>query len=154
MHEAYDALNVLGTLGIPLIPKLNVLVSVDTAYQIYQHKDCDALCVSNTIPYGRLTESIDWQKYFGKESPLKKYGGGGLSGKPLFPLLVSWLQRAEAAWQGKNVNVLAGGGILCAEQVERLREFSIVRAVSPGSVAFLRWWRLHSIIKKAHACFW
>jgi dihydroorotate dehydrogenase len=145
--EAKEALDIAGPLGIPLVPKINLLVSPHVAAGIAAHPDCDALCVTNTLPWGALPNRIAWKALFGtNESPLKKFGGGGLSGAPLLPLLIEWLRRADGHI---SKPVIAGGGILSKDDVWKV---SLLRpaCISVGSVAMLRPWRVHEVIRAAH----
>ena len=97
--------------AVPLMPKINVLTPVEVAKKISDDPNCDALCVSNTIPWGALPDKINWKKLFGTDvSPLAHLGGGGLSGKPLLPIVAEWLADARKIGITKPIN--AGGGIL------------------------------------------
>jgi len=155
MHEIIPFLDIASELNIPLVPKVSILLSHAMAARISEHPACDALCVSNTIPFGELPEKIPWDKYFGsdskEESPLARYGGGGLSGKILFPLLCDWLRTADRS--GIKKPIIAGGGIMNPGDVLCLSNYYSVKAVSPGSVAFLRPWMLAPIIKNANRIF-
>ena len=145
--EIINALPVARTLGIPLVAKINLLVNPEIAAKIAEHPACDAICVSNTLPWGSLPERINWKQLFGTdESPLKKFGGGGLSGAPLFPLLVEWMEKAKRII---SKPIIAGGGVLSAKDVNILSH-TRPGAVSLGSIAMLRPWRLASAIRQAH----
>ena len=136
-----------GTLGIPLVPKFSVTTPIEVAARIARHPDCDAVCVSNTIPWARVDETLRLELFGTLESPLAKYGGGGLSGAPLMPIVQGWLLRAALAKFPKPIN--AGGGILSPEDVRALRGYG-AGSIFVGSAAFLRPWRVRSIIKAAH----
>lgn len=156
-HEylAGEALGALSTLayhldGVPLVVKLNALVPVAVARDIAYHIDCDALCVSNTIPWGARPDLVDWKGLFGEEvcdgvvlSPLAHLGGGGLSGAPIYPLVREWF--AEA---GKDFPrpLVAGGGVVTARQAVELIKLG-AQAIELGSVAIVRPWRVASIIR-------
>ena len=147
VEEAIDVLTVASVLDIPIMLKFNILLSVEAALKISRHSVCDALCVSNTIPWGALPRLINWRELFGSdESPLKKYGGGGLSGAPLLPLVKRWVKGARFAGITKPIN--AGGGILHPDDVDTLFEAG-ADSVFVGSVSFLRPWRVRAIIKRA-----
>lgn len=146
--EAADGLNTASCLDIPLIPKFNVLFPIDFAVEFSKHRACDAICVSNTIPWGQLPEFIDWEGLFGtKESPLAHLGGGGLSGKPLLPLLVDWVKRARKAGLKKPIN--AGGGILSKKDARMVLDAG-ADSIFLGSIAFLRPWRIRGIISSVN----
>jgi len=147
--EVCQGLKIASALEIPLVPKFNVLLPVEAAREIARDPNCDALCNSNTIPWGALPELIDWKGLFGSdESPLKEYGGGGLSGRPLMRLTQGWVAQARAAGITKPIN--AGGGIMYPEDVDILM-WAGASSVFVGSVAMLRGWRVRSIIRQAHA---
>lgn len=149
--EIYEGLTIAGELGIPLMPKLNVLTPVKTAIEISEHPECDALCISNTIPYGKLPERIPWEKLFGPVSPLAKYGGGGLSGRLLLPILLDWLGEAITLGIKKPIN--AGGGILSENDAMTVLQLlnGGEHSIFLGSVAMLYPWRVEGIIKKVNA---
>ncbi|MFA6095936.1 MAG: HisA/HisF-related TIM barrel protein, partial [Candidatus Paceibacterota bacterium] len=141
------ALDIASVLGIPLVPKVNLLLCPTTVQAIAAHEACDAICISNTLPWGTLPEIIDWKGLFGSDvSPLAKYGGGGLSGAPLLPLLRGWL--AEARDVVKKP-IIAGGGILSADDVEAVSRQG-VSAVALGTIAMLRPWSVADAIERAH----
>ena len=149
-----DARNTLlhaSALKVPLMLKFNALVSVADVKEIAADERCDAICVSNTIPWGQLPDKIDWKKLFGTDvSPLAKYGGGGLSGKPLLPIVTDWVRRARDIGITKPIN--AGGGILYPDDVDTLYNAG-ASSVFIGSVATLRPWRAQGIIQRAHKLF-
>lgn len=149
--EVCEGLSIASSLRIPLMPKFNVLFPVKAAAEISRDSSCDALCVSNTIPWGRFYEQIDWYDLFRtSRSPLARFGGGGLSGAPLLPLVAEWISEARKTGIEKPIN--AGGGILHPRDVITLVEAG-ASSVFIGSVAMLRPWRVRRIIKKAHTVF-
>ena len=151
VDEAHKMADIGAVLGIPLIFKINLLVSIDEARAITRHKHCDAICLTNTLPYGSQPHDeknkIDWQDLLSmNESPLKQFGGGGLSGAPLFPLLIDWLRRADG-----NIHkpMIVGGGVLGPECVRRIREVARPETIALGSIAMLRPWNLAATIREA-----
>lgn len=146
--EVRETLSVARSLGIPLLVKINALVSAQEAVTIANHPACDAIVCSNTIPWGQMPDRIDWHRLFGSDvSPLARYGGGGLSGAPLLPVVTAWIARARLAGIAKPI--VGSGGILCAEDARRMFA-SGASAIEIGSVALLRPWRVRSIIRAAH----
>jgi dihydroorotate dehydrogenase len=142
VNEVWDGLSIASRLGIPLMPKFNVMLPPMIAKEIGEHPACDALCISNTIPYGQLSDRINWEKLFGSSSPLRRYGGGGLSGRPLLPLLLEWL--VEIRRLGFTNPINAGGGILSLHDAWRVLDFG-ADSIFLGSIAFLRPWRVRKI---------
>jgi dihydroorotate dehydrogenase (NAD+) catalytic subunit len=148
VHEARKTLDVLSALDIPLIPKFNATISLDAVHRIIENSTCSAISISNTIPYGKFPDKINWKKLFGRVSPLADIGGGGLSGAPLLPIVKNWILEAK----NFPVPIIAGGGILSANDALSLIETG-ASAVELGSVAILRPWRVANIIKSINNYF-
>ena len=153
---------------IPIVPKFNVLYPVEVLSEI--EPLCDAICVSNTLPWGTLPAAVDWFALFPNKSddvleeldttynpihdswavnPLSRHGikGGGLSGAPLLPLVEEWVKAARG--RGIDIPINAGGGILGPNDVDRLAKAG-ADSVFLGSIAILRGWRVRSTIRRAH----
>ncbi len=137
-------------LDVPLMVKLSVTQAVAEARAIAEHPACDALCVSNTIPWGEMADRIDWMGLFGARSPLERFGGGGLSGAPLLALVADWV--TEARHDGITLPINAGGGILRPMDAEVLRQAG-ASSVFVGTIAMLRGWRLARTIQDANRLF-
>src|SRR3989344_2080540 len=63
LDEANVFFEILGELNIPLVPKINAVLPINVASKLMDHPLVDALCVSNTIPFGEFAHKIDWRKY-------------------------------------------------------------------------------------------
>ncbi len=134
---------------VPLVVKLNALFPVSAAKDMADDRNCDGICNSNTIPWKDVPEVVRRELFKTEISPLDHLGGGGLSGAYwLFRLVENWMIQARAA--GIKKPIIAGGGILKAAHVDRLAQAG-ASAVAVGSVAFLRPWRVGSIIERANA---
>lgn len=145
--DAATTLDFLAPIGIPLVPKVNVLAPIGAVLQIGEHPACDAISVSNTLPWGALPERIPWRKLFGTDrSPLARYGGGGLSGKLLLPLVIQWIRVARQ--RGFEKPIMGGGGILTPSGALRVLDAG-ASAIEIGAVSILRPWRVRSIIREA-----
>ncbi|OGD31693.1 hypothetical protein A3C91_03065 [Candidatus Azambacteria bacterium RIFCSPHIGHO2_02_FULL_52_12] len=149
--EVEEGLNIASALDIPLIPKFNVELPVQMALEISRHPACDGICISNTIPWGKLPERIDWVGLFGSmTSPLAHLGGGGLSGAPLLPLVAEWVYAARTTGITKPIN--AGGGILEPKDVDVLLDAGAT-SVFLGSISFLRPFSVRDTILYAEQSF-
>lgn len=139
--------------GIELWVKFNALVDELVLIELKDY--CDGYIISNTIPFGEAKEFIDWKKLFPKGSPLPKRlkanFEGGLSGAPVFPVLIDCLKRISVT--DPTVNIIAGGGILNKKQIDELAKFRIVQGIALGCVALLRPWRLKSLIEYGNKIF-
>jgi dihydroorotate dehydrogenase len=147
-EEAVEILKLLLQIGIPILPKFNVITSPATVKRISQEVAIDGVCISNTIPYGQLPEAISWNDMFGTVSPLESLGGGGLSGAPLFDLVLDWVKRARDS--DMNLPLVAGGGIMHARQVRTLFNAG-ANSAAIATVIMLRPWRVPSIIEAAYS---
>jgi dihydroorotate dehydrogenase len=148
--ELVGLLEIAAELGIPLMPKFNPLVPPELVVEISQHPAYDATCFSNTIPFGKL-DAINWKYHFPHGSPLAKFGGGGLSGPELLPIVGRWIGKAYHAGMKKPMNV--GGGISDIKSINYLLEWGLrpgVDSVFIGTVAMMRPWRVQKIIEHAN----
>jgi dihydroorotate dehydrogenase len=151
VREACLTIAHLQPIGVPLMAKFSVTTQPEDVIEVGKHFALDAVCISNTIPWGKMPERIDWKGLFGSDvSPLARLGGGGLSGKPLLPIVADWVRSLRALGFKKPIN--AGGGILGPEDVYTLKEAG-ADSVFLGSIAMLRGWRVRETIKAAHRCF-
>jgi len=159
MREALpslDAVQKLADKGVPIVIKLNVLAPMEAVEEIADHPNCDALCVSNTIPFGTLPEQIPWEKLFPNGSPVRArvetYGNGGYSGPELLPLVADFVRTGKMRGIKKPWN--AGGGIRSAKDVEYLVSMGRLRrgedSIFFASAAMVRPWNVPGIIRTAH----
>lgn len=157
--EATEVLTAASVLGIPLMLKVNVFASPAAVKEIAAHDACDALVCSNAVPFGAIvpefTNQVDWGRYFPDGvSPLRKLGfehNGGLSGAPLLPLVVEWLERVRDA--GIDIPINAGGGILKPSDVDMLVHAGLRRDVDSvcfAAMAVLAPWNIKPVIRRAH----
>lgn len=154
--QVAEILEIASPLGIPLIPKFNIVLPPQKAVEISKNKYCDAICVSNTIPWGELPADVPWKKIFGSDvSPLTKHFGpsvkGGYSGPLLAPLVLRWIDEAEKLGITKPIN--AGGGIFTKRDILELAKRKSVQSIFLGSVAILRPWRLQKLIRFGNEVF-
>lgn len=151
VNEVGQSLNVAAALRIPLQCKFNALVPVKPVCEACEHEACDAVTMSNAIPWGKLPERIDWKGLFGTdESPLAHLGGGGLSGWPLLPIVCDWIREARDC--GFRKPIWACGGIDSRRAV-RHAEAAGATGVQLGVVGMLRPSRMRSIIRYATELF-
>ncbi len=142
VNEIDEALKIASVLDIPLIPKFSVVqISTSDAKKIGKNRYCDALCISNTIPWDKLP--LTMQLRFGLVSPLARFGGGGYSGPYLLPLVKKWVE--EAKTEDITIPINAGGGIFSIEDVNSLY-YADADSIFIGTVAMLRPWRVSKII--------
>lgn len=136
IDEAVRMLDALAPLNVPVMVKVNALTPIAVACALEKHSALDALDVSNTIPWGALPDQIPWRTFFGSDvSPLAHLGGGGLSGKPLLPIVIDWIKRARTA--GFKKPIVGGGGILSVPDARAVLDAG-ANAISLGAIAFLR----------------
>jgi dihydroorotate dehydrogenase len=140
--------------NVPLIPKFDLRVEPATIAALKDY--CDAFCIANAVPFGEMRNQVFWYQLFENgRSPLVKHFGenfkGGLSGAPLFPVLEAWL--AKMTEFDADVSIIAGGGIMASCDIKALMQYKVVKGVALGTVAILRPWRLHGLMKAGNAGF-
>lgn len=150
-REARLLLDAFAPLGVPLLVKVNVLLSHRAVLEIGEHPACDGIVVSNTLPWGTQmpnTPPVPWKELFGERSPLGHLGGGGLSGEPLRRLVAGYVSKLRHIY-GFRKAINAGGGLLCPDHVDQM--FAVgADSVFLGSVAMLRPWRVAAMIRRAN----
>jgi dihydroorotate dehydrogenase (NAD+) catalytic subunit len=150
IEESAEVLEVASELGVPLMPKYSIATApIAAIMQLNKNPNCDAICVSNTIPYG--WNGFGEQVWGSKESPIAHLGGGGISGAALLLLVCEWILRLRGVGFTKPIN--GGGGIMSAEDVGEYFKAG-ASSVFIGSVAALRPWRVRNIIAKANSLVW
>ncbi len=155
--EAKMHLAILGELRVPIVVKINLLVTPKAAYELSQDPNCDAICVGNATPFGELVESIDWKALFPPHglSPLelrsKQFGKGGFSGEITFEILKRWVREAAELKFEKPIN--ACNGIVHRRHVGELIEAGLrpgIDSISFAGVAVYRPWRVAGIIREGN----
>lgn len=142
--EVSDAMEMVASLEIPTVPNFSPDVPIDAVRSAARHPTCDAVSIANTLKWGSLPDEVDWEKIWGSNtSPLADLGGGGMSGAPIFPVVLSKVRRVVKEDLGKPI--VAGGGILDDSSAEALVRAG-ASAVKLGTVAMLRPWRVRGIV--------
>jgi dihydroorotate dehydrogenase len=154
IHEAHGMLDTFSVLDIPLVPNVSAVLRPQAARGIAEHPACDAVSVANSIPFGEFPERINWKKLFGTLiSPLERrgFGPGGLSGKPIYPVTLDWLEELQDARYRFPKPLIIGGGIQDGVDAERVLRagFPAVRAVKYGTGFLLRPWNAYSVVQAA-----
>ncbi len=149
MNEALMILKLVAKSKLPIDLKVNALVSNEVVKEIEMSKLCDILTLSNTIPYG--IDEINWKKILRqKQSPLKHLGGGGLSGRAIFPLVLDKIKSLRST--GIKMPIKGSGGIFSATDVDKMKTAG-ANAIEIGTVLILRPWRVKAIVNRANKIF-
>jgi dihydroorotate dehydrogenase len=120
-EEVSEWLKIFSGLGVHIRVKLNLEIPIETIRNIAESGFCHSLSLTNTAKFGSVPHLIDWDRLFdGKPSPLAKYGGGGLSGWPLYEPGINKLQEVCSVIP-KEIPVYYGGGIEHASQIEEVK---------------------------------
>lgn len=146
VDEMKESLDLADILNIPLVPKISAAFPQRVMWDLEDDgAPFDALSVSNTIPWGQLPNRIPWKKLFGTNtSPLARYGGGGLSGAPLLPIVVDWIRACRGTDFKKPI--IGGGGILSIPDADQMIDAG-ADAVELGSMAMFRSWRFQGVVR-------
>lgn len=154
ISEVASSLDVAGILGVPIMPKFSISqMTVESALEISKHEHCDAICMSNTIPWFGLPQAVQVSSFGSVVSPLIKRGltmEGGYSGPYMYPLVLDWVRRYKKAGGTKHIN--AGGGIFSKSDIKKLY-LAGADSVFLGSVCMLRPWRVQELITYGNTLF-
>jgi dihydroorotate dehydrogenase len=143
-------LDILERVPVPVAVKVAINMPLVAVAEISAHKKCAVLSITNTVVFMDMSDKIDWEKHFGKVSPLPFKGGGGLSGPLLLPLAVDYIRKLRNDF-GVTKHINGGGGIFYP--TDALTYFDAgADSVSIGSMAMTRPWRVGPTIDlvKAH----
>jgi dihydroorotate dehydrogenase len=145
--EAIILLKLLEPLGIPVIVKFNLLMSIDAAAEIAESGYCHAIDIPNTCPFSELPEKVKRKLFRNGLSPLAKYnfGDSGYSGPYQTTLTANWIMRFRVI--NKKIPVIAGS-IYKKKDVELMR-IAGANAIAIGAGKLLRPWRLKGVINEA-----
>lgn len=154
VHETHQLLDVFSALDIPLVPNVSAVLRPKAVRGIAEHPACDAVSVANSIPFGEFPERIDWRGLLGsRSSPLERrgFGPGRLSGKPIYPVTLDWLEELQDGRYRFPKSLIVGGGIKDGVDAERVLRagFPVVRAVKYGTGFLLRPWNTRSVVHAA-----
>ena len=138
--------------GIVLDLKVNFLVSNALVAEICKSDLCDVVTISNTIKFGNKDSGIRWKRLFWwrRSSPLARFGGGGLSGRPLFDGVCKKIFSLRK--DGIKIPIKASGGIFSVQDVRTVKVYG-ADAIEFATVISLRPWRVESIVKEAERIF-
>lgn len=152
VDEAIEMLSIVSALNRPVVLKFDSTLDVESALRLSHEKYCDAISISNAVRWNDIPLEVREAQFGSTESPLEQLGGGAVSGTPILPLTIDWLERAKKTRFGCPLAV--GGGIMTpndAEQVIRLHPQ--VQAIELGTVRIHRPWRYDAIYDHAYNVF-
>lgn len=132
--------------------KVNLLFSNQLIKELYRSNLFDILTVTNTIKFGTEVAGLNWYRIFWwrRDSPLAEFGGGGLSGKPLFNVLCHKIMRLRR--DGFKAPIKASGGICSVKRVKKIKECG-ANAIEFATAILLRPWRIRGMVKVAKRIF-
>ncbi len=142
INESEKVLNIAGELGVPVVPKYSIASApMPAIFELNSHPECDALCISNAIPFSTFSDT---------PSPLEKFNGGGVSGSALSSMVCDRIFELRKMGFTKPIN--GGGGILHSSDVKKYYDAG-ASSVFIGSVVLLRPWRIKAIKETANTIF-
>lgn len=149
--EIKESLAVAASIGIPLVLKLNLLAPPEFVQEIAELPYYDAITIGNAIPWNSLWQiginplKLHWTTV----SPLEKFGGGALSGKPLFQPTLKYISDLRKAGVAKPI--IACGGIFTEKNIGAMFDAG-ASAIQLGSMKIhsIFWpWRVQQVIRFA-----
>ena len=159
LTEVDQMVRLLVLLGIPIVIKIVCLTPVDIAMQIAELPGVDAICTTNTLPWGSYPDRIDWHRLFGTGgvSPLAGLDPsafnprrGGLSGPPLLQINARFITELRKRGCTKHIN--ASGGVMDRYAVYTYKDAG-ASSIAIGSVAIHRPHKIQRIIRIGHRLF-
>ncbi|MCX6755566.1 MAG: hypothetical protein NT068_03485 [Candidatus Nomurabacteria bacterium] len=154
MLKILDMCTPLVEKGIPIIVKISVEMPIENVIQFEKHSNCYAITISSMVKFGNLPNEINWKKLYPDGSPLIEKSLhildlGGLSGKIILPLILTYIKGLRDAGFHKHIN---SGGPLNKNDVEALHHAG-ANSISLDSIEFLKPWAIGSVRRKAWELF-
>jgi dihydroorotate dehydrogenase len=143
--EIREAIVQASVLDIPLVVKISILMAPDIASDILTLEKCDAISLSNSIPWNAFPDDAKKIFFRSKTSPLARFGDGRISGKYLLHLTAEWVKQFRRG--GSRKPILADGGILRARDVQEMQEAGVT-AIILCSIYDLRPWNILNVIRQ------
>lgn len=143
--------------GLVIDLKINLLMPNSVIKKLWEKDLFDLITISNTLKYKTEGFGIRWKRLFWwrKTSPLEKFGGGGLSGKPLFNALcdkILSLRRENIQRGNLLLRIKASGGIMSVKDVRIIKAYG-ANAIEFATAISLRPWRIYRLVKVAKKIF-
>lgn len=141
-------LDIAAEADVPLMVNFRPTTNIGLIKLAADHKAVDAIRLAGTVKYGHY--GIDWKRIFGRDkSPFEDTFGlpGGLSGPVCLPFVVRKVSQMRAI--GIKQVIFAGNGIRTSSHVEELRRAG-ANGIAIGSIATVRPWQVHSVVKAAY----
>lgn len=154
INESEQIFNICKKLQMPQVPKFNALqISAEIGARIGNHNECDALLISNTLPWKELPLWVRIVSFGTPFSPLLWRGikqDGGYSG----PFLRENVKKRirELREYGFKKSIIACGNIVKLTHVNQMRNVG-ANAIEFATVAMTRPWRVQGIIQHANKIF-
>jgi dihydroorotate dehydrogenase len=150
IKESDEVLKRLSVVGVPLMPKYSVASTpISVAMELNQNADCAGICVSNTIPYDH--EGLGQRIFKHRRSPLRRLGGGGISGRPLKSLVCNWIKALRD--RGFEKHIHGGGGIWYPQDVVDYHAAG-AWSIFLGTVIAQAAWRVPGLARTAESLAW
>lgn len=148
LSELWAHLDILGELGIPVVIKESLDTPFEPMREAVEHPACSGLATTNCPKFGVMPEVFPWQKLarWNGESPLAKYGGGGLSGKHLYRPMMKRVLRYKTSGVKKHIHAI--GGIRSVGQVREV--LALADSFAIGTVVNDLPWRTGGMIAEGH----
>ena len=151
-EEIKESSGMMASLGVPLVHKLTLLAPMELVKEIAEYPYVDAITIGNAIPWNSLwrigISPLD--VYWTTTSPLEKFGGGALSGKPLFQPTLQYISALRKMGVAKPI--IACGGIFGKKDVKAMFDAG-ASAIQLGSMKIhsMFWpWHVQQVIRYAN----
>lgn len=116
IDEVGQACQIADRLGVPLQAKFSATTPSHAIVAACQHSACDSVVIGNTVAWKDIPPVIKNRLFRRHDSPLKKYGGGGLSSPEFVPIVCAAIK--EARESGFHKPILAGNGFYSCSAVK------------------------------------
>ena len=149
--EIEELLFVLFSAGVPIAVQASVLSAPGPVSDVAGSEACDALFVSQSVPWASLSSEARRVFFRRKESPfLGSKNGGSVSGKYIVPLTSEWVRQVRRQGMQKPI---AAGGVISPKELDLLSAAGVTALLKDSVAVRLRPWNVLLIFRKARTLF-
>ncbi len=150
LDEVGETFDITAGLDVPQQAKFSPIAPVETVIEACARSTCDAVVVGNTVKFNDLPNEIRSTLFGNRSSPLAKYGGGGLSGPMITPMVCEWIKAARGLDFTKPI--WAGNGLYSCRLIKQAADAG-ASGIHLGCAGILRPHRIKRLINFAHETF-
>lgn len=150
LGEIFTRLEIFQELGLPIIIKIDSLVTINFIQELEKSRLCDAIEIPNALSIYARQGKVNWHKLEYLVGPIfRRYGTCGYSGRENFEIAVEIIRDARKA--GITLPIICGG-VSSIEDIHIAKDAG-ANAISLGRATKTRFWKVKDLIQEGNRVF-